>query len=165
MQKFEDCSMVNNHLVGFNEVFEMVMNHSLNATPPPNVIKYPPKNPMTPTTVMPPGDDDKQQGGGKKRKRNNDDNDHIIKNTAPIIKFLIKEDEIWMQNFTGKCSRDRPKWNESGAFMCACWWIHGECFCNCNNKASHVGATTIPQVKHDEFSTYVAKVCRENSPP
>ena len=61
-------------------------------------------------------------------------------------------------------SRKRTR-NDSGAFMCARWWIQGECFCNCNNKASHVGANAVPKVKRNEFSPYIAKVCRENSPP
>ena len=138
-KKIEDCLMVNDRLVGFDKVFEMVMNDSLNVTLPPNFIKSPPKNPMTTTTVRPP--------------------------PVPITEFLMKEDEIWKRDFSGKCSRYRPKWNDSGAFMCARWWMRGKCFCNCNNKARHVGASTIPQVKHDKFSTYIAKVCRENSPP
>jgi hypothetical protein len=94
-KKIDDHSMVNDRLVSFDKVFEMVMNHSLNVTLPPNFIKSPPKNPNTTTTAMPPRDNDKQQGGGKKRKWNNDNNDRITKNTAPIIKFLMKEDEIW----------------------------------------------------------------------
>ena len=76
--------MVKDRLVCFDEVFEMVMNHSLNMTLPPNFIKSPPKNPTTTTTVTPPGDNDKQWGGKKKRKRNDNDGDRIIKNTAPI---------------------------------------------------------------------------------
>ena len=62
--------MVNDRLISFDKVFEMVMNHSLNLTRPPNFIKFPPKNPTTTTTTTTsPGDDDKRRGGGKKRKR------------------------------------------------------------------------------------------------
>jgi hypothetical protein len=158
-EKFEDHLMVNNRLVSFDKVFEMVMNYSLNVTLPPNSIKSPPKNPTTTTPTTPPGDNDKQRGGEMKRKRNNnDDKDCIIKNTAPITKFLMKEDKIWKQDFTGKCSRDHPKWNNFGAFMCARWWIRGKCFCDCNNKASHIGASAVPQVKHDKFSTYISNL-------
>jgi len=65
-EKYEDCLMVNDRLVCFDEVFEMVMNCSLNVTLPPNFIKSPPKNP----TVTPPGakDEDGKVRGKKKRK-------------------------------------------------------------------------------------------------
>ena len=122
-KKIKDRFMVNNHLVGFEEDFEMVMNHSLNVILPPNFIKSPPKNLTTTTTVTPSGDNEKQWGGGKKRKWNNNNGDRIIKNTVPITKFLMKEDEIWKQDFAAKCSRDCPKWNNTGTFMCARWWI------------------------------------------
>ncbi len=42
-QKFSDRSMVNDRLVSFDNVFEMVMNSSLNVIFPPNFIKPPPK--------------------------------------------------------------------------------------------------------------------------
>jgi hypothetical protein len=77
----------------------------------------------------------------------------------------MKVDENWKRDFSRKCSRDRPKKNNFGTFMCAHWWICSECFCDCNNKASHVGESAVPQVKRNGFSTYVLKVCRENSPP
>jgi hypothetical protein len=79
--------MVNNRLVGFDKVFEMVMNHSLNVTLPPNFIKSSPKNPTTTTTVTPPEDNDKRQGGGEKRKQNNNDGYCINKKTAPKSNF------------------------------------------------------------------------------
>ena len=97
--------MVNNRLVCFGKVFEMVMNCTLNVTLPPNFIKSPPKNP----TFTPPGakdEDGKGRGKGKKRKQGDGNEDHIIKNTAPITEFLMKEGKIWKRDFAGKCSRD-----------------------------------------------------------
>ena len=97
--------MVNNCLVCFDKVFEMVMNCTLNVILLPNFIKSLPKNP----TVTPPGaedEDSKGHGKGKKRKRGYGDEDRIIKNTAPITKFLMKEGKIWKRDFVGKCSRD-----------------------------------------------------------
>jgi hypothetical protein len=161
-QKFGDRLMVNNRLICFNEVFEMVMNSSVNVTLPPNFINPHPKNPSTPTTVMPPGDDG-QQKGGKKRKSDKVEGEHIIKNADPISEFLLKEGKIWKHNFAGKCSKDRPKWDDT-TFMCARWHIRGECFVDCNNKASHMGACAVPQAKCDKFKTYLGKVCRENNP-
>ena len=48
--------------------------------------------------------------------------------------------------------------------MCARWWVPGECFVDCNNKASHIGACTVPQAKCTKFRKYLEKVRRENSP-
>ncbi len=161
-QKFGNCLMVNNHLVCFDEVFKMVMNSSVNMSLPPNFINPLPKNPSTATTVMPPGDDGKQKGG-KKRKSDKVEGEHITKNAAPISKFLLKEGKIWKRDFAGKCSKDRPKWDDT-TFMCARWHIRGECFVDCNNKASHVGVCAVPQEKRNKFKTYLRKVCQENNP-
>jgi hypothetical protein len=161
-QKFSDHSMVNDCLISFDEIFEMVMNSSLNVILPPNFIKPPPKNP-SPEPNPTPGDDGKQKGRGKKRKSKDAAKDHIIKNAAPISEFQLKESKDWRRNFAGKCLRDHPKWDHA-TFMCTHWWIRGECFINCNNKAGHVGACAVPQVKRTKFKKYIDKVCRENSP-
>ena len=63
-EKYDDRSMVNDRLVCFDEIVEMVMNCSLNVILPPNFIKPPPINP----TVTPPGaGDDEGKGGGKRK--------------------------------------------------------------------------------------------------
>jgi hypothetical protein len=161
-QTFSERSMVNDRLISFDKIFKMVMNSSLNVILLPNFIEPPPKNP-SPKLNPTPGLDSKQKGKGKKRKSDEANGDHIIKNAAPITKFLIKESEDWRQNFAGKCSSDHPKWDNT-IFMCAHWWICDECFVDCNNKASHVGACVVPQAKRTEFKKYLEKVCRENSP-
>ena len=146
--------MVNNHLVCFDEVLEMVMNCTHNVVLPPNFIKSNPKNP----TVTPPGagdDDKKRNKKEQKRKRGDEEDARITKNTEPITEFLMKQGEIRKRDFAGKCSRDRPKWGEE--WMCARWNIRGECFVNCNNKTSHVEASAVPQAKRDEFKTYIQR--------
>ncbi len=74
----------------------------------------------------------------------------------------MKDGETWKEHFAGKCSKDHPKWDDS-TFMCARWHIRGECFVDCNNKASRVGASTAPQTKKDDFQAYITKVRRENN--
>jgi len=68
-EKYEDRSMVNDRLVCFHEVFEIVMSCTLNIILPPNFIKSNPKNP----TVTPPGaGDDEKKGkyeGNKEEER------------------------------------------------------------------------------------------------
>ncbi len=109
-----------------------------------------------------PRDNGKQKNN--KRKTDKVGEERVIKNTAPITEFLMKDDEVWKRNFAGKCTRDRPKW-DNNTFMCARWYIRGECFYNCNIKASHVGACTVPSTKRDKFKTYLGKVCQENTTP
>jgi hypothetical protein len=162
--KFEDPSMVNDRLIFFDEVFEMVMNSTMNVTLPPNFVKPTPKISPTSNNVMPAGEDGKQKGG-KKRKSGEVDGERITKNVAPISEFLMKDGKNWkQQHFAGKCSKDCPKWDDT-TFMCARWHIHGECFVDCNNKASHVEACAIPPAKCKEFKAYIAKVCREENAP
>ena len=75
----------------------------------------------------------------------------------------MKDGKIWKKHFAGKCSKVRPKWDDT-TFMCARWHIRGKCFANCNNKASHVGAYAVPPAKRDAFKAYITKVRRENNP-
>ena len=92
-QKFSNRSVVNDRLISFDKIFEMVMNSSLNVIFPPNFIKPPPKNP-SPEPNLTPGNDGKQKGKGKKRKSNNATGECIIKKAAPISKFQLKEAKI-----------------------------------------------------------------------
>ncbi len=160
--KLKDQLIVNDRLDSFNEVFEMVMNRTMNVTLPPNFVKPTPKNFPTSNNVTPTGEDGKRKEG-KKRKSGEVDRERITKNVAPISEFLMKDGKNWKQHFAGKCSKDRPKWDDT-TFMCARWHIHGECFVDCNNKASHVGACSVPPVNRKEFKAYIAKVCWENTP-
>ena len=140
----------------------MVMNSTINVSLPPNFVKPAPKSPPTSTGTAPAEGDGKKKGG-KKRKSGEVDGERITKNPAPISEFVLKDGENWKKHFAGKCSKDRPKWDDT-TFMCACWHICGKCFADSKNKASHVGASTIPQAKKDEFLAYITKVCLENKP-
>jgi hypothetical protein len=158
-QKFSDRSMVNDRLVSLDKIFEMVMNSSLKVILPPNFIKPPPKI-QSPEPNPMPGQDKK---GEWKKRKSDEANDHIVKNAAPITEFLIKESKDWRQDFAGKCSTNRPKWDDT-SFMCVRRHIRGKCFVDCNNKVSHAGACAVPQAKRTEFKKYLDKVRRENSP-
>jgi hypothetical protein len=59
--------MVNNRLVSFDEVFETVMNSTMNLTLPPNFVKPTPKISPTSNNVTPAGEDGKGKGGKKRR--------------------------------------------------------------------------------------------------
>jgi hypothetical protein len=142
----------------------MVMNSTINVSLPPYFVKPTPKaSPISSDVMSTDGDGKKKKG--KKRKSGDVDEECITKNITPISEFLLKDDKNWKEHFAGKCSKDRPKWDDT-IFMCARWHIHGKCFVDCNNKASHVGASAIPQakVKKDEFLAYISKVRRENKP-
>ena len=161
-EKYDNRSMVNDRLVSFDEVFKMVMNYTLNIILPLNFIKTPPKN----LTVIPPGAKDNDRNGrrkGAKRKQGDGNDNHTTKNTKPIAEFLMKSVEIWKRDFAGKFSRDQPKWGDE--WMCARWHIHCECFVDCNNKSSHIRASTVPQAKRYKFKSYITKVRRENLSP
>ncbi len=61
--KFDDRSMVNDRLVSFDEVFEMVMNSTINVSLPPNFVKPAPKSPPTSTSAASAKGDGKKKGG------------------------------------------------------------------------------------------------------
>ncbi len=153
--------MVNDHLVCFDKVLEMVLNSSLDVILPPKLIKPSPKKPTPKLTPMEGGD---RKRKNKKRKSDKVRGERVIKNAAFITEFHMKDDEVWKRNFTGKCTRDHPKW-DNNTFMCTHWYNHVECFCDCNNKASHIGACAVPSTKHNKFKTFLGKVRQENTSP
>jgi hypothetical protein len=61
--KFKDRLMVNDRLVCFDEVFEMVMKSTINVTLPPNFFKPAPKFPPTSTGAAPAEGNGKRRGG------------------------------------------------------------------------------------------------------
>jgi hypothetical protein len=61
--------MVNDRLVCFNEVFEMVMNSTINVTLPPNFVKLASKSPPTSTGAASAEGDGKKKGGKEKEIR------------------------------------------------------------------------------------------------
>jgi hypothetical protein len=77
--------MVNNHIVNFTPVIEMVLNSSLNIILPPNFIKSPPKNPTNAITILPGEDNPTIKKGGKKRKSDDVNEECMVKNTAPSM--------------------------------------------------------------------------------
>ncbi len=154
-QKNSNRLMVNDCLiVWFDKWLETVLNSTPNVTLPPKFIKPSPKKPM-PELTPKPGDNGKRKNN--KRKTNKVGEEHVIKNAAPITEFLMKDDDVWKCNLAGKCTRDRPKW-DNNTFMCTRWYICGECFRDCKNKASHVGACAVPSTKRNEFKNYLGKV-------
>ncbi len=130
--KFEDRSMVNDRLVCFDEVFKMVMNSTINITLPPNFVKPAQKSPPTSTGAASAEGDGKKKGGTK-RKLDKINEKRYMTNPAPISEFLMKDGENWKKHFAGKCSKVRPKWDDT-TFMCACWHIRGKCFVTATTK-------------------------------
>ena len=63
----------------------------------------------------------------------------------PIDKFLLTKNGDWRKDFAGQHTKGSPMWEEN-TFMCARWFIRGECFCNWNrnNAASHGKADNVP---------------------
>ncbi len=75
--KFKDRLMVNDRLVCFDKVFEMVMNSTINVTLPPNFVKPAPKSPPTSTGAASAEGDGKKKGG-KKRKSGKINGERIV---------------------------------------------------------------------------------------
>jgi hypothetical protein len=91
--KVQDRSMVNDRLVCFDEVFKMVMKSTINVTLPPNFVKPAPKSPPTSTGAAS-AEGNRKNKGGKKRKSGEINGECIVKNPAPISKFLMKDGKI-----------------------------------------------------------------------
>lgn len=100
-QKFDDRSMVNNRMVDFDPLIEMVLKSSMNVTLPPNFVdKSTIKTPDTTTgsnRKLEDGDDHR----GNKKGKNNDGEGRIVKNLSPINDFLMNDNENWKKDFFG----------------------------------------------------------------
>ena len=150
--------MIDDRLVNFDPVVESVLNSTLTIVLPPNFIVTPSK-PTNPT-VVPPGDDTKKKNPKKRKSGDGNSNDRIVKNNDPIKDFLLREGEDWSRDYAGKSTGDRPKYGNTD-WVCARWWVKGQCFRDCGNKASHVGASNFPSAKRSEFQAYLTKVRKE----
>ena len=71
----------------------------------------------------------------------------------------MKPEEDWRDKFRSALMGDRPFWGQNGR-MCTRWHIRGDCFKDCNNKASHVGKDKIPGEKKVAMKNYIKKVRR-----
>ena len=61
----------------------------------------------------------------------------------------MKDGEDWKKNFVGKSSGDVPFWEKeerspTDCKTCKRFHIHGDCFKDCANAASHVAKGDIP---------------------
>jgi hypothetical protein len=89
-QKHFNCLMVNDRLICFDKVLEVVLNSSVNVILPPNFFKPSPKKP---TPELTPTHDGKRKNN--KRKTNKFGGERVIKNAAPIMEFLMKDNKVW----------------------------------------------------------------------
>ena len=90
-----------------------MLNSTLNIVLPPNFM-IAPMTKQTNTTVISPGDDKKKKNPRKRKTANGDDNNNcMIKNTALVKEFLLKEGEDWSKDFPGKRTGDCPKWGNT----------------------------------------------------
>ena len=121
---YDDRSMINVLLVNFNPIIKSVLNSTLNIVLPPNFIVAPTTK-QTNTTIVLPGDDTKKKNPRKRKSTDgNNDNNRMVKNTAPIKEFLLKQGEDWSKDFARKRTGDCPKWGDTD-WMCARWWVKG----------------------------------------
>jgi hypothetical protein len=160
----DDRSMIDDRLVNFDPVVESVLNSTLNIVLPPNFIVASSTTKPTNPTVVSPDEDTKKKNPKKRKSGNGDDgNDRIVKNNDPIKDFLLRDGEDWSRDYAGKCTGDRPKYGDTD-WVCARWWVKGQCFRDCGNKASHVGASNFPPAKRCAFQAYLTKVRGEITP-
>ena len=103
--------MIKDWLVNFYPIIESVLNSRLNIVLLPNFIFIgAPMTKPTNTFAVLPGDDTNKKNPRKRKTANgNDDNNRIVKNTAPVKEFFLKEGEDWSKNFARKCTSDHPK--------------------------------------------------------
>ena len=106
------------------------------------------------------------QEGGRKRRGDKDDKDankkRQVRNDDQIEEFKIREGETWRNDFCGKCVNFRPIWKGMDKVkMCPRWHSKGDCFDDCNNKASHVPSNEVPDREKSEYKRYLKKIRRE----
>jgi hypothetical protein len=134
-QKALDCSMVNNRNVDFDKLVKQVLNSTLNIVLPPNFVKLP----STSGARGGRGNKDSlQRDGPKKRKQEGNNDNHLSPKpqcSPPFKEFLLRKDKDWGKDFSRQHTKNCPMWDKN-TFMCARWFIRGECFCNCNIAAS-----------------------------
>ena len=96
---------------------------------------------------------------GKGRRKRKRDKTNKVTNDDQEREFKMKSKENWLDNFRGQLHGDKPFWDQNKK-MCTRWHIRGDCFKDCQSKASHVGKDKIPGDKKEAMKKYIKKVRR-----
>ncbi len=152
-------SAINDRIIDMDPVIEQILHSSLTIDlPPVFIIKVKNASSKKEGNITPAGQQEAETKGKKRKGGDNDDAaQKHIKNDHMITKFKMKEGEDWRQDLSGKNTKDRPKWNDK-CWMCARWFTKGDCFTDCNNKESHVGAPNVPAKKKTEYLNFLNRV-------
>lgn len=151
-------SDVNDRILDFSDVIEMVLNGTFTMPLPPSFQKVNSED----ATDKRSGDNLVKEGSGKKQKSDKKEKKDSapVKNNSQHDSFKMKAGETWKKTFKSAHADSRPSWNgEKTKKMCIRWHIHGECFESCDRKESHVPKEDIPADKVVEMCTFIAK-CR-----
>ena len=141
-----DRSEVNDNIIDFRSLVELVLNGQFVQTLPP-------------VFTMTARKDDEKGGDPpykKAKKENDSEKERVIKNETQIEGFKMKSGKKW-DHFCGACADSTPDWGTKK--MCHRWHIRGYCFSDCRNKASHAEKGEISKEKETEFLTWMGK-CR-----
>ena len=144
----KDREEVNENLVDFSDLSESCLSQSFNISLPPAF-----KGKSAESVVDP-----LQMSEQTREKRKRVDENHVI-NDDQVAEFKLKPEEDWVVNFRGALVGDRRFLNGKSK-LCTRWYVRGDCFKNCTNKASHVGKDKIPDDKKVGMRNYIKKVRR-----
>jgi hypothetical protein len=147
----QDREEVNERLVDFSDLADSCLSQSFNISLPPAF-----KGQSTDSAVDPFQKSEQMGDRNEKRKR---ENENHVTNDDQVAEFKMKPEEDWRDKFRSALMGDRPFWGQNGR-MCTRWHIRGDCFKDCNNKASHVGKDKIPGEKKVAMKNYIKKVRR-----
>jgi hypothetical protein len=157
-QKAEDRKEVDNSLLNFTPDHRDIMMGRFNASLPPLFKAVDSKERETTN------DNTNDKRTTKKRKSDKKKEKHkklmaesIVTNKQWCVDFKLNHNVKWEQ-FAGKKLDQRAKLN--GTIMCACWQMHGNCFKDCKNRASHVICSKISPKAKQAHHKWLAAVRR-----
>ena len=147
----KDREEVNERLVDFSDLSEACLSQSFNISLPPAF-----KVQATGEAINP--FETNEHAGEERGKRKREDTIKVT-NDDQEPAFKMKSEESWQDNFRNKLHGDKPFWDQNKK-MCTRWHIRGDCFNDCQSRASHVGKDKIPRDKKEEMKKYINKVRR-----
>ena len=98
----------------------------------------------------------KRKNGKNDTRNNTNDNSEVVMNRDQIVEFKLGANEQYSKLISGKCVKDRVKWDNEGCMMCVRWHIGRRCVKHCKHATSHVpcASKSSAQRTEDEYDRF-----------
>ncbi len=152
---------MNDRIIDFSNVIELVLNGTFTMPLPPSFQRINSKAAINKRS----GNDLAKEDSKKKQKSYKKEKQEklvVVKSEHQHKSFKMKQNKSWKRNFKSAYIDIRPGWDSKKTKkICIKWHIQRECYDNCDRKESYTPKDDIPPAKVKEMCAFMAKCCSE----